>query len=503
MQVSRLTLSGNLDGETIAVSAEQKRMAAFKIKSRQTSHASDFVMRSFLDKYKTVDVTNFHREHGADVQAILDDDNIDEEDAMKRLFAMQQEQVSMGLDSTRSSEFIHDFMAIVEDESVRADDFLDLCWFFFTTTNNILELNERLSSIVADRVARTVTATSSTLALRSRLSPLTFANTKVSVNVAQRIFENPGWFWSHDRKAYWEFVKHMLKNISLLPPDTKEKIDNHMMGVYEEDATPRIEKGIIADAFLLLGSVTRGEEMLASLRASDTSSKLAGIFEDSENVHSCIGVEMRIANRLIELCEDAEKLSPIHEIKERLVMRFPVFEKQIDNILARIETDTSVFRFQQKDIIRNITLFDTLLCLWHFIERHDKTLMLERRLVEEFEEMDVYCSTGYLARLVNVVQGFSEDPKLIFVMPVKEQIKVRAKQIMEPIARDHSGSIREMKKHVLGAILDRIDFFEQEFGDEFKEEYSVVDESENVLCCVLGCVREYLDDDSIRFDTVF
>lgn len=64
------------------------------------------------------------------------------------------------------------------------------------------------------------------------------------------------------------------------------------------------------------------------------------------------------------------------------------------------------------------TLQDILISLWNFIEEKEEKEKEElfKRLKEELIEMDNKCSTGRLARLINVLQGFTSDSKLEIVI---------------------------------------------------------------------------------------
>jgi hypothetical protein len=60
-----------------------------------------------------------------------------------------------------------------------------------------------------------------------------------------------------------------------------------------------------------------------------------------------------------------------------------------------------------------ITLRDTFICLYLWIIEHNNKLDLESRLLDELKEMKGYCTTGRLARLINVIQGYTEDENLM------------------------------------------------------------------------------------------
>ena len=77
----------------------------------------------------------------------------------------------------------------------------------------------------------------------------------------------------------------------------------------------------------------------------------------------------------------------------------------VDSCIDSIERNTALFG--------EISLTDVLGSLWTFIEQHEFKEDLKERLLEEFHQMNGYCSTGYLARLINVIQGYTEDENLL------------------------------------------------------------------------------------------
>ena len=61
---------------------------------------------------------------------------------------------------------------------------------------------------------------------------------------------------------------------------------------------------------------------------------------------------------------------------------------------------------------RRISLRQAFIALCYWIADHSECNALELRLIEEFTEMKEMCTTGHIARLMNVIQGFTEDENL-------------------------------------------------------------------------------------------
>ena len=101
----------------------------------------------------------------------------------------------------------------------------------------------------------------------------------------------------------------------------------------------------------------------------------------------------------------------------------------VNDVIDRIEIDTA--RFSHGD--DRFSLYNVFSNLWVFITRHKQQDYLKTRLLEELNEMHSYCSTGHLSRLINVIQGYTEDPKLCIKISEQSQIKAVVSVILEKI----------------------------------------------------------------------
>ena len=101
----------------------------------------------------------------------------------------------------------------------------------------------------------------------------------------------------------------------------------------------------------------------------------------------------------------------------------------VNDVIDRIEIDTA--RFSHGD--DRFSLYNVFSNLWVFITRHKQQDELKTRLLEELNEMHSYCSTGHLSRLINVIQGYTEDPKLCIKISEQSQIKAVVSVILEKI----------------------------------------------------------------------
>jgi hypothetical protein len=102
------------------------------------------------------------------------------------------------------------------------------------------------------------------------------------------------------------------------------------------------------------------------------------------------------------------------------------FEKTelINSTAQYIKTSTAIFG--QKEL----GMIDAIIALWLWINEHEHKKELELRLLEEFKEMNGMCTTGHIARLMNVMQGFTDDENLCIRISSSDQCFAVVKQYL-------------------------------------------------------------------------
>lgn len=180
----------------------------------------------------------------------------------------------------------------------------------------------------------------------------------------------------------------------------------------------------IADVFtLFLSHSFVGLQMLNELREVDEVDGERSFYEDNQNVHD-VGVHLsilRAANELIHLSKNKDINIVYDESINRIRLDSTVFEY---NQVIKEENEQ---RGGEVVLSTRFTLLDVFRGLYFFIENHENAEELRKRLKEELNEMGNYCSTGYLARLVNVVQGFVENENLIIKITNEQEIFAKLK----------------------------------------------------------------------------
>ncbi len=145
------------------------------------------------------------------------------------------------------------------------------------------------------------------------------------------------------------------------------------------------------------------------------------VYEDKQNVHT---LNSSVIYVLENLCAKYKEISSfpetmindcIENIRTELITKHRDQRYIINSGIDYIKTNIATFGKQQ------ITMANALLALWLFIIEHKDREELEKRIIEELKEMHGLCTTGHVARLMNVIQGFTDDEKLFIRISNQEQ----------------------------------------------------------------------------------
>jgi hypothetical protein len=157
------------------------------------------------------------------------------------------------------------------------------------------------------------------------------------------------------------------------------------------------------------------------------------VYSDSQNVHdsSINSSVIKVLNNLysrygkildtyasnMNISLDNYKKLVIDKIKSFLKSKFSNKSILIDESIDYINRNIAKFGNNE------YTLGDAIICLWLYITAHKNRDELQIRLLEELNEMKGFCTTGHIARLMNVIQGYTDDENLCIRISNREQIR--------------------------------------------------------------------------------
>lgn len=154
------------------------------------------------------------------------------------------------------------------------------------------------------------------------------------------------------------------------------------------------------------------------------------VYSDSQNVHNTSINEsvIKVLENLFDMYKNIivlrdsdpetqfeHKRNIVHDIENVLVSKYPDKKDLISSTTMYIIENTALFGKRQ------ISMLDGYISLWLYITEHEFKTELESRLLEEMKEMKKQCTTGHIARFMNVIQGFTADEKLNIKISNREQ----------------------------------------------------------------------------------
>lgn len=286
-----------------------------------------------------------------------------------------------------------------------------------------------------------------------------FVNQEIAYRISKRSYYTEDNTLKNDFTPYFQVFKSILRS-PYLEEKVSDDILQELQDLFDDEKTNEFVKMDIADVLILSNHREIGEPMLEELRYAQRMREMkeggltrgqGTIYQDSQNVHATNINQsvLRVSKNLIQL----EKRSgcDIDRIQEELCELAPNEEVKaiIRKVLERVQMDTSVFEYkreEEKKVVERVemNMYVIFSNLWHYINRHQYSKELKERLIEEFSEMEVYCSTGHLSRLINVIQGYTEDENLQIRISDKEQLYSRVKTYLD----------RELKQNASTEVLE-------------------------------------------------
>jgi hypothetical protein len=233
------------------------------------------------------------------------------------------------------------------------------------------------------------------------------------------------------------------------------------------------------------GPVFRPETRVEDLRSNIKPIKKT-VYADSQNVHnskinqSVIKVLTHLYNKFkntinLQGVSKAEnnsfKNSCIDNIGDILISKYPVKKELITKSTEYIKNSIAMFGNNDEPI----SLKDAFISIWHWISSNQHKDELESRLLEELKEMNGQCTTGHIARLMNVIQGFTEDENLSVRISDEEQCnavirkyltnelsKCTDDKVLEGMVEGTDNYVRFLRRK----IADKLLLWQKEYGKD-------------------------------------
>lgn len=188
----------------------------------------------------------------------------------------------------------------------------------------------------------------------------------------------------------------------------------------------------------------QNHELYAQPRRRKTTEKftLENIASDKENVHNS-AINNSVKEVVQNICSDYPcRTDLLESIRTKLSTR-KSWRPENNETLNFIRKNPSSFGI-------NCTLRDILysIFLWITSHRGEQREELLNRLNEELVDMHKMCSTGHMARLVNVLQGYTTNQRYIIGIDIPKEIR---KDVFTTL----TDSLKNAPEDVIDGIVDK------------------------------------------------
>ena len=202
-----------------------------------------------------------------------------------------------------------------------------------------------------------------------------------------------------------------------------------------------------------------------------TQGPVGTIYADNQSVHNT-DLNESVKNASLALCE---RYKPIYANLDNY--RLQVTEK-IRGWIGDVSWTSKIFQDVAVFCNGKITLEKVLFSLVMWIEEQDTTSSdILKRFKTEMVEGYIYCATGRLARMINVMQGYTLDSSLQTKISDKEQAKTVVYTFLDKMLQLCDDEILDglmdgsepFRKHITSICDDKMDSWQKEYGKDFIE----------------------------------
>ena len=203
--------------------------------------------------------------------------------------------------------------------------------------------------------------------------------------------------------------QYLLQSIKeLMTEEEIKEVEQNLLEFAENEDNDYNLRADASDVLLSLGS----EEM--KIKGREIIMKLGGkgktIFENKQNVH-VKEIEKSVMKILETIC-----YVPIMKSNDDKFINFDYVDEEIQKLIKNEVNDKEKILISLNRIRMDRTLYSALsitlsvvmVKLWSYICSNENKDEMQKRLLQELEDMAGTCSSGFISRLVNTISGFGE-----------------------------------------------------------------------------------------------
>jgi hypothetical protein len=223
------------------------------------------------------------------------------------------------------------------------------------------------------------------------------------------------------------------------------------------------------------------------------------VYADTQNVHntkvnqSVLNATKTLYKKYEVFLKSDHRGEILENIQQILMSKYPQKTELIRKSIKYIKQSVATFRI-------GITLADAFKSVWLWIVEHEHSEELHIRLMEELKEMKGFCTTGHLARIVNVIQGFTEEKELVVTISDVDQCNAVVRHFLskqlaecqdESVIDGMTDGTPEYINFLKQTVETQIPKWEKEYGEDFtKYVPSIVNEFAHVTVYKIEIAEE-------------
>lgn len=224
------------------------------------------------------------------------------------------------------------------------------------------------------------------------------------------------------------FIIQMLNDVQLIQNTPSEQMLSHFLKWIRKTKSYDQQCNLLDVLLRHFPMNEEVKEVHTKMKYGDkTRGKLVDLYQDQQNAHDeDISEEtMKAAGELMLWYRDNKyDFEPDHgeyfeprEVLDQVLLDLgeSIHDKKLlDEIVSRARIDTTTFEC-------GCSIMSLFISLGRYISLSPSKRELIKRLEEEFKEMNGLCSSGYVNRFINVLQGF--DDRYSVKIPFKKQLQ--------------------------------------------------------------------------------
>lgn len=223
------------------------------------------------------------------------------------------------------------------------------------------------------------------------------------------------------------FILQMLNDVQLIQTTPQEDSLSHFLKWIKNTKNYEQQSNLLDVLLRYFPKDKEVKEIHAKMKYGEKKSKFINLYDDSQNAHDEDIVEETItaAQKLLKWYKthqfDLEPPEGVpfepREILDEAVKSIQDSSKNIpllNEVVIRAKIDNTLFP-------GGFSIMQLFIALCRYISLSPSKDELIKRLEEEFKEMNGLCSSGYINRFINTLQGF--DPEYSVKIPFNKQLQ--------------------------------------------------------------------------------